>query len=124
MFAPEASVRVWLCTEPTDMRKSFDGLSAMVKHTLGDDPLSGHLFCFINRRRTQMRILYFDRTGYAIWAKRLERGHFVTDHDGQIKKALSFAELQCLLEGIEVRGARKYKRFSLPVKPSLDACPV
>ena len=113
MFAPEGSVRVWLCTEPTDMRKSFDGLSAMVKHTLGDDPLSGHLFCFINRRRTQMRILYFDRTGYAIWAKRLERGLFVAVHDGEIKKALSFAELQCLLEGIEVRGARKYKRFSL-----------
>ena len=116
MFAPDTGVRVWLCTEPTDMRKSFDGLSAMVKHTLGDDPLSGHLFCFINRRRTQMRILYFDGTGYAIWAKRLERGHFVAAHDGQAKKALSFAELQCLLEGIELRGTRKYKRFSLPAR--------
>ena len=120
MFAPEGSVRVWLCTEPTDMRKSFDGLSAMVKHTLGDDPLSGHLFCFINRRRTQMRILYFERTGYAIWAKRLERGLFVAAHDGEIKKSLSFAELQCLLEGIEVRGARKYKRFALPPRTSTE----
>ena len=116
MFAPEANVRVWLCTEPTDMRKSFDGLSALVKNRLGDDPLSGHLYCFINRRRTQMRILYFDRSGYAMWAKRLERGQFnAAGARGadDLKRALSFAELQCLIEGIEVAGARKYKRFSL-----------
>ena len=116
MLAPEANVRVWLCTEPTDMRKSFDGLSALVRNRLGEDPLSGHLYCFINRRRTQMRILYFDRSGYAMWAKRLERGHFVTGRARSadaLKRALSFAELQCLLEGIEVTDARKYKRFSL-----------
>lgn len=116
MFAPDVHLRVWLCTAPTDMRKSFDGLSALVKNHLGDDPLSGHLYCFINRRRTQMRILYFDRSGYAMWAKRLERGHFVAAraHGAEERKrALSFAELQCLLEGIDVSDARKYKRFSL-----------
>lgn len=116
MFAPEGSVRVWLCTEPTDMRKGFDGLSATVKNRLDDDPLSGHLFCFINRRRTQIKILYFDRTGYAVWAKRLERGHFIRHDAATIKQALNFAELQCLLEGIDITNAPKSKRFSLKSK--------
>ena len=116
MFMSDARVRVWLCTEPTDMRKSFDGLSARVKHHLQEDPLSGHLYVFINRRRSQMKILSFDRSGYAIWAKRLERGHFVVDATDATttKRALSMAELQCLLEGIELKNARHYKRFSLP----------
>ena len=118
MFLPEGSTRVWLCTEPTDMRKSFNGLSAAVKHRLGENPLSGHLYVFINRRRTQMKILYFDRTGYAVWNKRLERGQFVVHPDGERKQALSFAQLQCLLEGIELTNTRRYKRFTLPVQPA------
>ena len=114
MLLPEGHRRVWLCTEPTDMRKSFNGLSALVKHRLLEDPLSGHFFVFINRRASQMKILYFDRSGYAIWNKRLEQGRFVTRPPGGIKQALSFAELQCLLEGIEIRQSHHYKRFSLP----------
>ena len=58
MFFPEGQVQVWLCTEPTDMRRSFDGLSGMVKHQLREDPLSGQLFVFINRRKTQTKVLY------------------------------------------------------------------
>ena len=81
MLLPEGHLRVWLCTEAVDMRKSFDGLSALVKNLLNEDPLNGHLYVFINRRRTQMKILYFDRSGYAIWSKRLEQGQFVT-HQG------------------------------------------
>lgn len=119
MLLPEGHRRVWLCTEPTDMRKSFNGLSALVKHRLLEDPLSGHFFVFINRRASQMKILYFDRSGYAIWNKRLEQGRFVTRPQGGIKQALSFAELHCLLEGIEIRQSRHYKRFSLP-NSSLD----
>ncbi len=95
------------------MRKSFNGLSALVKNHLDDDPLSGHLYCFINRRRTQIKILYFDRTGYAVWAKRLERGQFAEQPRDCIKRALNFTELQCLLEGIDIRNAPKSKRFSL-----------
>lgn len=115
MFFVEGRVRVWLCTEPVDMRRSFDGLSALVKHHLGDDPLSGHLYAFINKRRTQIKILGFDRTGYVIWSKRLEQGRFVVDRRfGEPKRRLSFAQLQCLLEGIEVENARRYKRFALP----------
>ena len=114
MLMPPGNHRVWLCTEPTDMRKSFDGLSALVKHRLSEDPLSGHFFVFINRRGSQMKILYFDHSGYAIWSKRLEQGRFVTHPQGRIKQALSFAELHCLLEGIEIRQSHHYKRFSLP----------
>jgi len=120
MLFPEANVRVWLCTEPVDMRRSYDGLSALVKHRLLDNPLSGHLYVFINRRRTQMKILCFDRNGYAIWSKRLEQGQFVAAPDtGTLKRRLSFAELQCLLEGIELKNARQYKRFSLPEREAV-----
>ena len=72
MFFPESGVRVWLCTQPTDMRKSYDGLSALVKNQLKENPLSGQLFVFINRKGNQVKILYFDRSGYCIWSKRLE----------------------------------------------------
>jgi transposase len=114
MLFSEANVRVWLCTEPVDMRKSFNGLSALVKHRLEENPLSGHLYVFVNRRKNQMKILCFDRNGYAIWTKRLEQGQFVIRHDGSIKRQINFAQLQCLLEGIELENSRQYKRFSLP----------
>ena len=114
MLFSEANVRVWLCTEPVDMRKSYNGLSALVKHRLEENPLSGHLYVFVNRRKTQMKILCFDRNGYAIWSKRLEQGQFVIHHDGGLKRLINFAQLQCLLEGIELENTRQYKRFSLP----------
>lgn len=98
------------------MRKSYNGLSAMVKHRLSEDPLNAGLYVFINRRKTQMKILYFDISGYAIWSKRLERGQFFARHCGAVKQSISFAELQCLLEGIEMKNTRRFKRFSLPAK--------
>ncbi|MDB4224164.1 IS66 family insertion sequence element accessory protein TnpB [Granulosicoccus sp.] len=113
MLFPEGNIRVWLYTEPTDMRKTYNGLSALVKNKLHDNPLSGHLYVFINRRRTQMKILFFDRNGYAIWSKRLEQGQFVFHSSGEQKQSLTFAQLQCLLEGIELNNTRQYKRFSL-----------
>lgn len=72
MFFPEGRIRVFLCRVPVDLRKSFDGLSVLVRHALAQDPLSGHCFVFVNRRATQIRVLYWDRTGYSLWAKRLE----------------------------------------------------
>jgi len=114
MLRFDGSVRIWLCTEPTDMRKSFNGLSALVKHQMKADPLNGHLYVFINRRKTQMKILYFDVSGYAIWCKRLESGQFVARYKNVEKQSITFAELQCLLEGIEIQKTRQYKRFSLP----------
>lgn len=112
MFFPEGQVRVWLCTVPTDMRKSFNGLSGMVKHQLQEDPLSGQLFVFINRRKTQMKVLYFDRSGYCIWSKRLVQGQFNYRTSATGKQLLDALQLKLLLEGIEVKKSRQYKRFT------------
>ena len=76
MIGLDSQARIWLCTEPTGMRKSFGGLSALVRNQLKHDPLSGQYFVFVNRRKTQMKMLYFTATGYCLWAKRLEQGHF------------------------------------------------
>ena len=71
MWPSVSAVRLWLCQAPTDMRKSYDGLAAVVRHLLGEDPLSGDAFIFVNRRRTQMRVLYFAGDGFCLWSKRL-----------------------------------------------------
>jgi len=112
MFFPEGQVKVWLCTSPTDMRKSYNGLSALAKHQLQEDPLSGQLFVFINRRQTQVKVLYFDRTGYCIWSKRLVQGQFNYRSDPTGKVLLDWMQLKLLLEGIELKNTRQYKRFN------------
>jgi transposase len=115
MFFPEDQVRVWLYTQATDMRKSFDGLSALVKEKLAEDPLSGQLFVFINRKRNYLKALYFDRSGYALWAKRLEQGQFHYQRDNSAvadnKLSLNMTQLKWILEGIDVRSVRHYKRY-------------
>jgi transposase len=114
MFYPESTARIWLCTEPTDMRKSFNGLSALVKHRLSENPLSGQLFVFVNRRKNQMKVLYFDRSGYCIWSKKLEQGQFAVQAQAGGKRQLDWTGLKLLLEGIEIKKARHYKRFCYP----------
>ena len=114
MWFPESQVKVWLWSQPTDMRKSYDGLSALVAGKLDENPLSGHLFVFLNRRRTQMKVLYFDRTGYCIWSKRLEQGQFHGGTEGGDKQALEWTELKMILEGIDARPLKRYKRFQGP----------
>jgi transposase len=113
MFFPEGSVRIFLHERPVDMRKSFDGLYALVKHVLEEDPLSGGLFFFVNRRGNYLKCLYFDRTGFCIWAKRLERGVFLRRHSGTLKRSLSYTDLKLMLEGIERKDVLQRKRFSL-----------
>ena len=78
MLTLPPSVRVYVAAEPTDLRKSFDGLSVLVSQRFGADPLCGHLFVFRNRRGDQMRVLFWDRTGYMILAKKLARGLFLS----------------------------------------------
>jgi len=110
MFFPEGQVRVHLYGQPADMRKSFDGLSALAQHSMGLDPLSGQLFVFINRRATQMKVLYFDRSGYCVWAKRLEAGRFVSDWAQVRSVEMDWTQLKLMIEGIEA--GRQRKRFS------------
>jgi len=116
VLIPQGQLRIWLYVPPTDLRKSFDGLSALVRTKLVEDPLSGQLFVFLNRRRTQVRILYFDRSGYCVWAKRLEQGRFHSTPTDATKQRLSWSDLQLILEGIDTRSVRRFKRFSLPVE--------
>ena len=111
MFFPEGQVRVFLYGEPVNMRLSFDGLYALAKHVMHKDPLSGHLFAFINRRATQIRVLYFDRTGLCVWAKRLEQGRFVSNWADVASCEMDWTGLKLLLEGIEPKQVRKrYKK--------------
>jgi len=104
--------RIFLCTQPTDMRCAFDGLSARVQHHLGEDPLSGHWFAFINRRQTQIKVLAFEEGGYWLWSKRLERGQFAAlgERDG-VKRALCHTEFLALLEGVDMVIKRQRKRY-------------
>lgn len=102
--------RIWLCVQPTDMRRSFDGLSALVKNHLGEDPTSGQWFAFINRRRTQIKLLAFEEGGYCVWSKRLEQGRFaLPGGDGSPKRGLCHTEFLALLEGVDlvIKGQRK-----------------
>lgn len=111
MWVPSRSVEIWLYRQPVDLRKSFDGLSALAKQQLGENPLSGAVFVFVNRRRTQMRCLYFDGDGYCLWSKRLERGRFQVRWSSTQKVALDMSTLRMLVEGIEVESVRRFKRY-------------
>ena len=111
MFFPEGQVRVFLYGQPVNMRLSFDGLYALAKHVMHKDPLSGHLFAFINRRATQIRVLYFDRSGLCVWGKHLEQGRFVSIWADVASCEMDCTGLKLLLEGIEPKQMRKrYKK--------------
>jgi transposase len=116
MFGLSAAVRVYLAINPADMRRSFDGLSALVSG-LALDPLSGHLFVFVNKRRDRIKILYWDRDGLAVWAKRLERGTFRLPIAGADRLEMTTAELAALLAGIDLNTARRRVRYSRPGPP-------
>ena len=116
MFFPEQQVRVFLYGAPVDMRRSFDGLYAIARHGMQADPLAGHLFAFLNRRATQIKILYFDRSGWCVWAKRLEQGRFLSDWTRVATREIDVTQLKLLLEGIEV--VRRRHRYRHDAHPS------
>ena len=117
MLTLPPTVRVFVCLGPTDMRRSFDGLAAMTRELIKQDPLSGHLFVFFNRRRDRVKILFWDRTGLCIWYKRLEEGLFklpVGQEQDRRSMEMTSTDLSLILEGINLTGAQRQKRFSLP----------
>ncbi len=116
MLFPEAQLHIWLYCQPCDMRKSYNGLSALAKNQLGEDPLSGQLFVFINRIGTQMKVLYFDRSGYCIWGKKLEQGTFHSPRSSGDKQRLSWTDLKLIMEGIDSHSVRRFKRYKHPIK--------
>jgi transposase len=113
-FHLPAAVRVFLCTQPTDLRKSFDGLMGLVTAVLEQDPLSGDLFLFLNRRRDRIKILFWDHDGLCIYYKRLESGTFEKlsrqTEQGQ-RLELSTTDLALLLQGVDISSARRRKRY-------------
>ena len=114
MLSLASTLRIFLATAPADMRKGFDGLSQLVRELIDQDPLSGHLFGFRNRRRDRIKILYGDRDGLALWYKRLEKGTFCFPEakDGRVE--VTPAEIAAILAGIDLRHARRRPRYSLP----------
>lgn len=114
MLTLPPSVRIHVAVEPVDLRKSFDGLAHLTRGVLQEDPMSGHLFVFRNKRGHLLRVLFWDRTGFCVLSKRLEAGRFKLPRDGedgQRKMELTAGELLLMLEGIELRGARRRRRW-------------
>ena len=110
MLSLPATVRVFVARGATDMRKSFDTLAALVCDVVEEDPQSGHLFVFVNRRRDRLKILWWDRSGYCLLAKRLEHHRFhIYDRASGSKSRyeMKAGDLSLMLEGIDLRGARR-----------------
>ena len=114
MLSFPAAIKVYLCTVPCDMRRSFDGLSMLAEHVIGCNPYAGHLLVFSNRRKDRVKILYWDRDGWAIWYKRLEAGTFQFPFAETGRREIAAWELAVLLEGIDLSKGKRRKRYSLP----------
>ncbi len=111
-----SDVRIFLCTTPTNMHCSFDCLMGRAQEIFDQDPVSGHLFLFLNRNRDRIKILFWDRDGFCIWYKRLERGTFqllTTTNDDQGME-LNYSQLVRLLGGLDLRTGRRRKRYRRP----------
>ena len=107
------AVRIYIARDGVDMRKSFDGLAALTQFALGEDPLSGHLYVFRNRTATLLKLLYRDRSGWCLFAKRLERGRFRWPEVRAEARSVEIeaGELACLLDGIDLRSLRRPSRW-------------
>lgn len=116
MLSLSASIRILLCAEPADLRKSFDGLSALVRQALGDDPLSGHWFVFRNRKGDRLKILVWEEDGWCLWYKRLEEGvfRFPAAGEGLPRVEVRAAELAMLLDGVVLEKVQRRKRYHRP----------
>lgn len=121
MLSLPPSVRLFVATQAVDGRKGADSLMVLVRDMFRQDPLSGHLFIFFSKRCDRVRVVYWDRNGYAMWTKRLERGRFrpTFSADGRLaSNAIEAAELALIVEGIELAGARRRPRWE-PAKAGL-----
>jgi transposase len=115
LFGLSGNCRFFLYGQPADMRKGFDGLSGLVINKLGQNPLSGDIFIFINRTRTLIKILMWDQTGFAIWHKRLEQGTFEMPKIEKQENSIEITrqKLMLILEGISLKNIHSRKRFTV-----------
>ena len=116
MLSFPPAVRIWLALAPADLRKGFDALAELVRQHLRDDPLSGHVFVFRNRRGDRIKLLYWDTDGFVIVYKRLEAGvfRFPAAAEGQGSVTVRAAELAMLLDGADWQSAKRSKRYHRP----------
>jgi transposase len=120
MLSLPPSVRIYLAAEPADMRRSFDALAQDVMDFLGEDPMSGHLFVFRSRRGNRVKILFWDRSGYVLYYKRIEKGIFRFPQADGDRIEIEAAELSLILEGIDLAGAKRRPRFVPRRRASVD----
>ena len=117
MIALPPQVRVFLYRQPTDMRRSFNGLIALTESALKKDPLSGSFFVFVNRRRDRIKILYWGQTGFCIWYQQLQQGTYqLPRHDSLDEQAtleVTRSQLSLILDGIDLSSVRQRRRFQL-----------
>lgn len=114
MVSLPTSVRIWLATRATDLRKSFDSLAELVRQQLAGDPLSGQLFVFRNKRADRVKLLYWDEDGFVILYKRLEAGTFRFPQAEAVGLEIRAADLQMLLDGIDLASVKRQKRYRRP----------
>jgi transposase len=109
-----SNIRIYVASEPVDLRKGFDGLAAATRQAIREDPLSGHLFVFVNRRRNRLKVLVWEPSGYLLLYKRLERGCFhlpTSPRPGDRHVVIEASDLALMMEGIDLRGARRRERW-------------
>jgi transposase len=114
MLGLPPSVRIFVATQPVDGRKGLDSLATIIRSVFNHDVFAGHLYVFFSKRCDRVRVMHWDRNGFALWMKRLESGRFRVPlfHDGQLSvSAIEAAELTLILEGIELAGARRRPRW-------------
>lgn len=124
MLSVPSSIRIFICAAPTDMRKQYDGLSAIVTHAFGKDVMTGDYFVFVNRAKNRCKVLCWDRDGFAIWAKRLERGRFQLPsvEENSVVAEIDGTTLAMILGGVDLKSAKRRKRYQ--VKPAVPLAPV
>lgn len=123
MLSLPPSVRVFVATQPVDGRKGADSLMVIVRDVFRHDPLGGHLFVFFSKRCDRVRIVYWDRNGFAMWTKRLQKGRFrpTFSPDKLAANAIEYAELALIIEGIELAGASRRARWEPATKKTYAA---
>ena len=119
MIALAPLVRVFLYRQPTDMRKSFHGLVALVESAMDRDPLSGDLFVFVNRRKDRIKILYWGQSGFCIWYQQLQRGTYqLPSHESHDVLEVTRSQLSLILDGIDLGSVRQRPRYQREAQES------
>lgn len=123
MFTLSSSNIFHLYSQPTDMRKSFDSLSGLVRNTLDKDPCNGSVYIFINRTRDKIKLLHWQGISFTLYYKRLEQGTFeLPEYDPEVGSiTLSYAQLVMLVDGLSIKNIHKRKRYTVPGGPVINA---